>query len=134
MFEQSEDSEGEEPEEQKPTNYTGVIIGVIALPVYFLFLHFGNPEMGLAAFVCFGAVLLAIGMCWDLRRRVWFWGVIVFVLALHVPLILMVKWPHMTISRISLLPIGLADLLITVGAVRFVEKFIVKAAPLDEEE
>jgi len=40
---------------------------------------------------------------------------------------------HM-VSKFTLLPIGLADLLVTVGVVRFVQKFIVKYVPPDEEE
>jgi hypothetical protein len=68
-----------------------------------------------------------------LRRRWWFWAVVVLVLALHVPVILMIKWPDRWVSRFALLPIGLADMLVTVGVVRFVQKFIVKSPPPDEE-
>jgi hypothetical protein len=124
----------EEPEEQKSTDYTGVIIGAIALPVYFLFRYFGNPDMGLSAFICVGMIMLAVRLRWALRKCFWFWATIVLVLLLHVPVVLMVPWPHMTVNRITLLPIGFAELLIVLGAIRFVEKFIVKYVPLDEEE
>jgi ABC-type Co2+ transport system permease subunit len=77
--------------------------------------------------------ILAVGICWDLRRRLWFWCVIALILALHVPLVLLIQWPDRWVSRFTLLPIGIADPLITVGIVRFVEKFIVKSPPPDEE-
>jgi hypothetical protein len=130
MFEELEENK---PREQEPTNYTGLIIFVCTLPVLLFFTHIGKTEMGLSVGICLGMMVLAVGMCWDLRSHLWFWMIIVFLLALHVPLILMIQWPHWWVSKIALLPIGLADLLIDVGTVRFVEKFIVKAAPADRE-
>jgi hypothetical protein len=45
----------------------------------------------------------------------------------------MVQWPPEWVPGIALLPAGLAALLIAIGAIRFVEKFIVKAPPPDQE-
>ena len=120
-------------EEERPTDYTGVIIGAVLLPVLIFFDHIGQIYLGLSVFIWLGMILLAIRIRWNLRKRLWFWATIVVVLLLHVPVVLMIPWPRMTINRITLLPIGVVDLLITLGAVRFVEKFIVKAAPPDEE-
>jgi len=56
-------------------------------------------------------------------------------LTLHVPLLFLFRWPqgyHGWFPAIGMLPIGLADALIIVGAVRFVEKFIVKSPPAEE--
>lgn len=127
-------TEDQEPEEHKRTDYTGVVIGVVLLPVLFFFDHIGKSDMGLSAFSCLGMNLLAVRIRWKLRKCVWFWVTIVLVLALQLPLVLMVQWPHMTVNRITLLPIGVAALMITLGAVKFVEKFIVKYVPPDGEE
>jgi hypothetical protein len=121
----------ETPDQQQGTDYSGVVIGVVLLPVFLIFRHFGRVDLALSACIILGMIMLAIRMRWDLRSRVWFWATIVFVLLLHVPLLLLVPFPHIMVNRITLLPIGLADFLITWGAVRFVEKFIVKAAPSD---
>jgi len=120
--------DGQEPGEQGSGKYLGLIIGVALLPIVIFFNHIGRSDIGMSAFVCLGANILAVGICWESRRRLWFWGVIGFVLALHVPLVLLIQWPDRWVSRFTLLPIGIADLLITVGVVRFVEKFIVKSA------
>lgn len=77
--------------------------------------------------------LLAIRLRWELRRFFWFWAVVVFALAVEVPLVLMIQWQHIVVNRITLLPIGVAVVVVTVGGVRFVEKFIVKSAPPDED-
>jgi cell division protein FtsW (lipid II flippase) len=115
--------------EKKPTDYTGVIIGAILLPVYLASYSLGQEEMARSVFVVLGMVMVAIRVRWDLRRRFWFWAVIVFLLLLHVPLLFLVRWPngfHGWLPAYAMLPIGLADVLIILGAVGFVEKFIVK--------
>ena len=96
MFESMEEKE---PEEQKPTNYAGLIIGIIALPMYFLIRYLGGPEMGLSAFICMGMILFAIGLRWELRKHFWFWATIVVLVLAHVPAVLLVPWPRMAINR-----------------------------------
>jgi hypothetical protein len=126
MFESLDEDESEE-KEPKETSYLGVIIFVCTLPVLFFFTHIGRTDLGLNIGISLAMNTLAVGICWDLRRRVWFWCVIVLILALHVPLVLRIQWPHVWVPKVALLPIGLADLLFTVGVVRFVEKFLVKS-------
>jgi lysylphosphatidylglycerol synthetase-like protein (DUF2156 family) len=121
-----------ESEEEKPTDYTGVIIGAALLPVLLFFSHMGKTDMGLNVGICLAIALITIRIYWNLRTRFWFWIIIVLLLVLHVPLVLMIQWPHSWVSRIALLPIGLADLLIYVGALKFVERFIVKSPSSDE--
>ena len=124
-----------ETTERKRTDYTGVIIVALLLPVYLLFYFLGMEEMGRSVSVVLGMTMLAVRVRWDLRKHFWFWAVIVLVLALHVPLLFLVRWPqgyHGWLPAIGTLPIGLADVLIILGVVRFVEKFIVKAPPAEE--
>ena len=127
-------TEEQDSEEQNHTSYLGVIIFLMTLPVLLFFTYIGKTDLGLNVGICLGMNIFAIGLCWDLRKHFWFWATIVLVLLLHVPLFLMIKWPHVWVSKFSLLPIGIADLLITVGIVRFVEKYIVKYVPPDDEE
>jgi hypothetical protein len=101
--------------------------------VVFLFWTFGAFDMGLNAGICLSMNTLAVGNCWDLRKQWWFWCVIALMLALNAPLVVAIHWPHRWVSRVELLPIGLADMAITVGAVRFVQRFIVRYDPRDEE-
>ena len=120
MYEQIEDPK-EQPEEKKRTDYTGLkIVGLIA-PVYLIFVYFDKPDMGLAVFIILGMTILAIKIRWDLRRHAWFWASIVLVLALHV--YLLIHLPQRIVAAlgplhaIGLLPIGVADLLITLGVI-----------------
>ena len=126
-------AEEREPEEPKSGKYLALIIFACTLPVLLFFDCLGKSDLGLSIGICLSMNVVAAGMCWDLRRRWWFWVVIAIVLALHVPVVLMIHWPKSVwVSKFTLLPIGLADLLVTVGVVRFVQKFIVRYVPPDE--
>lgn len=123
-----------EEEKKKHTDYTGVVIVAILVPVLLLFIQLDEQDMGRSVCIVLGMIMLAIRIRWDLRRHFWFWAVIALVLTLHVPLFFIVQWPNGWLPAIGLLPVGLADCLIILGAVRFVEKFIVKATPPPDEE
>jgi hypothetical protein len=129
-------SDADDPEEPKPTDYTNTYLVALAimLPVVLFFRHIGKFDMGMNVAIVLGLCLFAIRIRWDLRTRVWFWGVVLFVLALHVPLFFLIHWPDGWVPGVALLPIGLADLAVILGAVKFVETFIVKSPPRDEEE
>ena len=105
-----------------------IIAGTMMVSAFLIFGHFGRVDLALPVCICTGAIMCAVIMRWDLRKRSWFWATVVLVFLLHIPLILMVPFPHMTGNRITLLPFGFADYLIFAGAVRFVEKFMVKAS------
>ena len=123
-----------DPEEQVPSDGSFVLVAAaFTLSVFLLFRQFGRVDLALPICICLGGVLFAVRMRWDLRRRFWFWATLVLVLLLHVPLIIMVPFPRITVNRITLLPFGVADFLIFFGAVRLVERLIVKSPPADEE-
>jgi len=135
MFEQLE-----EPEEKKPTDYTGVIIGAAMLPVIFLFSHLGKIEQGLVVSIVLGTTFLAVKIRWDLRKHLWFWATIVLVLAAQLYVLFAVQLPRgwlASVGRlhaIGLLPIGVADLLITLGFVALAGKFFPKGSASDDDE
>jgi uncharacterized membrane protein YoaT (DUF817 family) len=126
----------DQPKEKGPVDYTGLkIVGILA-PVFFLITFLSNADMGLAACIVLGMVMLAIKFRWDLRKHLWFWGVIGFILALHIPVFRIVRWPQGNVPTLFYtMPLGIADFLIILGAVRLGEKFFLKgSSPIDEEE
>jgi hypothetical protein len=128
------DIEKQDSEHEGESNFLGVTIAACTLPVVFVVWAVGNLDMALNTGICLGMNILAVGNCWELRKFWWFWCVIGLMIGLNVPLIIMVHWPHQWVPRVALLPIGLADMGITVGAVRFVQHFIVRYKPPDEDE
>lgn len=132
LFDEQNDGE-REPEKNSSGNYLSLIIFACTLPVLWYFSHIGKTDLGLSIGICLAMNVVAVGMCWDLRRHWWFWVVIVLVLTLHIPVVLMIPWPNVWVSKFTLLPIGLTDLVVTVGVVRLVQKFIVKSASPEEE-
>ncbi len=120
MFEQIQ-----EPAAKKRTDYSGVIIVALLLPVLLFFIYPGKQDMGLSVCIVLGMIVLAIRIRWDLRKRLWFWAIIVLMLLLRVPMVIVVRWPQGWTPAVGLLPIGVADCLIILGVVRLVEKFII---------
>jgi hypothetical protein len=120
-------------EDEKPVDYTGLIIAAVIFPIFAFFDHIGRLDVGLNAGICVGMSMLAVKMRWNLRRHSWFWIVIAIVLAVQMPLIIAIKWPHYWVSKITLLPIGLASLGLSLGAVHLIERFVAKPDPEDEE-
>ena len=130
----------EEPEEKKPTDYTGLKIATALAPVFLLFVYLGKVDMGLAVFIVLGMAIFAIKIRWNLRKHFWFWATISFVLALHVYLLFFVRLPQGWLAglgklhAIGLLPIGVAELLLILGAVELAEKLFSNNSSSDLEE
>jgi len=83
--------------------------------------------------------MLAVKIRWKLRRHVCFWATIVIVLALHVYLLFVVQLPNGWLAElgrlhaIGLLSIGVAHLLIILGAVGLAEKLFSNGSSPDDE-
>ena len=122
-----------EDSEDKPTNYVGLIVFVIALPLFVLFGHIGKENLGYNVGFCLAIAIAVVMICWDLRFRVWFWTIIIVLLALHIPLMMRVQWPQGWVPWVVLLPIGLADGLVYLGVVKLVEKVIGRNHTSDED-
>src|SRR5487761_577288 len=86
-------SDYDSPKEKKPTDYTGLIIGAILIPVFLLFAFLGKKDMGLTVCIVLAVTIIAIKLRWNLRKHVWFWLTIAFILMLHIPLFVIVRWP-----------------------------------------
>jgi len=110
--------------DKEPTDYTGLKIGAVLIPVFLLFAFLGKADMGLTVCIVSGMIILAIKIRWNLRKHVWFWATIIFILALHVPLFFIVRWPQGNVPTLAYtLPVGIADFVIILGAVGLAEKF-----------
>src|ERR1039458_2906088 len=117
----------ESPKAKEPIDYTGLKIGAMVAPVFFIITFLYNADAGLAACIVSGVILFAIKLRWYLRKHLWFWAVIAVILALHVPLVFMIQWPHGHVPTLFYtMPIGIADFLIISGALRLAEKLLSK--------
>jgi hypothetical protein len=121
------DSQGKEP-----TDYTGLKIGALLIPVFVLLVFFGNADHGLAVCIVLGVTIVAIKLRWNLRKHVWFWVTILFVFALHVPLVRMVRWPQgSTPTLFYTMPLGIVEFLIVLGAIDVAERMFSRHAHID---
>lgn len=111
------------PKEKRSTDWSGTIIGISLLPVFLVFVFLGKAEMGFTACIVLGASMGAVRFRWQLRRHVWFWATIILILALHIPLLFLVRWPDSNVpTLVYSLPLGLVDALLIMGALSLAEK------------
>jgi hypothetical protein len=104
-----------------------VIIG--ALPIYWLFDHFGRLNIALPTLNCVGMLGFVIAVKWKLRRHVWFWATMAFLAALHLPLILFVPWTTKWVPAIAIAAIDSADLIVMLAILSVVGKFAERPKP-----
>lgn len=128
-----EDSEDEQSEGKGPTRMTAFYICIVLLPLLFLFEHLGKYDLGMNICFCLFVNAVVVRTRWELKKYVWFWGVMAVVLALEFPIVLKVQWPiHEWVPAVSLLPIALFAYLFAMGVIRLVEHFM-KPPPPDGE-
>jgi hypothetical protein len=125
----------EQPPPKEPADWTGTKIGFGLLPVFFLFVYFGKADMGFTVGLVVGITMIAIYLRWKLRKHVWFWATIAFILLLHIPLFFVVRWPDTNIPTIAYsMPLGITDFLLISGAISLAKKIFSKGSSSDDEE
>jgi hypothetical protein len=117
------------PREKQAVDYTGLKIGAALLPVFFFLFSLSNADVALTVFIILGMIILAIKLRWHLRKHLWFWSVMGFILALHLPLVRLVRWPQgNTPTLFYAMPFGIADFLIISGALGLAERLFLKGS------
>ncbi len=129
-----EELEGNGPRERKKTDWTGTIIGVCLLPVFFFFVYLGKPELGFTTVIVLGMALIAVYLRWKLRRHIWFWLTVICVLLIHIPFLTLIHWPQTNMPTIAYsMPFGIADFLIMSGALTLAQRIFLKESPAETD-
>lgn len=130
MFEQLD-----EPKRERRTDYTGTLIGLALAPVFLIFVCLDKAEMGFTVALVLAMILLAIKLQWRLRKYVWFWAAIAVVLAVHIPLIFVVRWPDTRTPMIVYsMPFGIIDFLIVSGAIALSKRLFLKDSSSSDDD
>jgi hypothetical protein len=96
-----------------------VILICVMIPVSLFFADLGRAR---AAAVCAGVFGLTIWTRRHLKHKVWFWIVLVLLAALHLPLILLVRWSDASLPAYGLIPIMLVDYAFVCGPIWLIEE------------
>ena len=116
-----QETRGDQPPNYLTNKWTLIAFLSGAL-LFFFFVSFGDPGRGRAAGVAGGMIIFTVRSRWDLRKRVWFWATMTFLVLLHVPLILRTHWTNVNMPGISIAPFGILDFGIMYGCIKVVEK------------
>lgn len=88
----------------------GILPGIIiAFLCSWLFDYIGKLSMVLPVLNSIGVFGFLIALKWKLRRRSWFWGIMIFIAALHVPLIMFIPWSTLWVPALAIAVIDSAD-------------------------
>ena len=91
------------------------------------FIYLGKTDVGLTVDIVFGVAIIAAKIRWKLRKHVWFWAVIAFILLLHIPLFFIVRWPQGNIpTLVYTMPLGIVDFLLISGGYQSRRESILK--------
>ncbi|HEU5457409.1 MAG TPA: hypothetical protein VFU68_02205 [Terracidiphilus sp.] len=136
----SEDSKSEgnavveEPNEyEKQTGRIFVFVLLLHLPLIALPFFSEKPEFSIGIGISAVANVLAILKCGELWERIWFWILIALIEGANASLAVFAHWPRVMMTRLTLLPFGVAYFCLTVGIVTFFDKFVFKSNALGEE-
>jgi hypothetical protein len=121
----AEEREDEQPEEElgrDKTDYGYLIVLLLMLPLIIFPFLTGRTELMIG--VSLSAVMncLSVAKCWDLRKHGWFWIVVALLQTIHISLAYFAHWPRVTMTRLTLLPIGAMYYFLTVGVARAIAK------------
>ncbi len=97
------------------------IIAIIAVAVFSLVAWASNIEKGLAAGVTFGVFAAIIQTKWASRGDWRFWFIIALFAIVHILVILVVRFPEVSASLVSL-PFALVDGFLMWAVINWVEK------------
>ena len=89
-----------------------------------LLLRRGRFDLGLPALNSIAVVGFTISLKRKLGRHAWFWGTMVILAALHVPLVLFVPWTTKWVPALAIAAIDSADLIVMLAILSVVGKFM----------
>jgi len=99
-------------------------LAIGSLPIYWFFYHFGRLDLALPTLNC----MLVLGFLIALKRRLWphtwFWGILICLAALHVPLVLFVPWTTRWVPALAIAAIDSADLIVMLAMLAVVGKLM----------
>lgn len=125
----SADAKGSGESTQK-ADWTGLIVVALLSPVFIGFAYFGKAELGFTTVLVLGMAAIAIKSRWQSRHHTWFWVTVGLLIALHVPALFLVHWPHSDVPTIVFsMPIGIADYLLFSGALRLAQVMFSGTSP-----
>jgi hypothetical protein len=70
-------------------------------------------------------VFLAIKNRWNLRKHVWFWIAIAFVVLVQVPIVVLIPWGGKGLTGRAVFPIAIVDGALSYGCLKMAE-FLIK--------
>jgi hypothetical protein len=97
---------------------------LITSPILLVFMYFGRPGNGRAAWFCAVAISLATRFRWELSGEKWFWPSIAAIALIHLPLIFLFPWSAAWVPSFVIFPFVLVDIFLILVLIHRVELYL----------
>jgi hypothetical protein len=108
--------------DRKWTLWYTLALVLSVFPLLPLFTYLGRRASGPPAVFCVGMIVVAVWWRWDLSTRAWFWGIILAIVAIHIPLIWFFPWGTSWVPALIRLPFCLVDFYLVTAIISLGEK------------
>jgi len=108
----------------RPARWVLLTWMAFCLPIILLCDHFGRMSMSLPVLNCIAIFGFLVALKWKLRRHIWFWCIMIFIAALHVPLILLIPWTTQWVPALAIGAIDSVDFCLIVWILAAVRRFM----------
>jgi hypothetical protein len=112
---------------QSDVQIWGLMSAAVAVPVFFIVMHFAGAGKGRAAAVSSAVMVFGTRVFWRLRHNTWYWLTISILAAIHISLVLLVPWTSEVIPAPALAPVGIADFVFVYCSIKLVEKIMMRS-------
>jgi hypothetical protein len=109
---------------QLKTFLFALVAVAVAAPIVPILHYLGRPDLERPSFYAAATLAVAVEVCRDLSRRLWFWVSMVVIAAVHVPLILLLPWQSGWIPSPLIFMCVVADFVIILAFISFIEKLM----------
>jgi hypothetical protein len=104
------------------TRKKAFIVIALMLPIFFFFAWLGDPGRGRAAFISGSMYACIVVITWDLKQHAWYFPTLFILLLANIFVVMHFSWSDASFPGRTLMPVGVADILISYGAIKLVEK------------
>jgi len=104
------------------TRKKALVVSILMLPLFIFFAWLGEPGRGRAVFISACMYICVIVVTWDLKQRAWYFPTLFILLLGNIFVVMHFSWSDASFPGRTLMPVAIADLLISYGAIKLVER------------
>ena len=107
----------------KLTRGWSIIASALGVPAFFLLASEGYADKGIVAGLSIALLILISRRTWPLRRRRWYWPLLLAWIVAHAAAVSMISFPRQKLLITVTMPVAIADFVLMLSAFWYAEKW-----------